>query len=153
MKRVKWRRVGEGEGEFGSTTEEENRARKNKENYERLEGLVRGNGSKKIRRFRESMHYTSIYIKNRSTIRDLFSNKVPLSNPREIIWVTKTHRISLIIFSSGSVSVSTRFFIYVLTKRSICLAIFLTLHSRSANPEFHLANFSILYHTCRFSWH
>lgn len=65
--------MGEGEGEFGSTTEEENRARKNKENYERLEGLVRGKGSKKIRRFRESMHYTSIYIKNRSTIRDLFS--------------------------------------------------------------------------------
>lgn len=105
--------MGEGEGEFGSTTEEENRVRKNKENYERLEGLVRGNGCKKIRRFRESMHYTSIYIKNRSTVRDLFSNKVPLSNPREIIWVTKTHRISLIIFSSGSVSVSTRFFIRI----------------------------------------
>lgn len=40
-------------------------------------------------------------------------NKVPLSNPREIIWVTKTHRIPLIIFSSGSVSVSMRFFIRI----------------------------------------
>lgn len=40
----------------------------------------------------ERMHYTSIYIKNRSsaTIRDLFLNKEPPADPREIMWVTKT---------------------------------------------------------------
>lgn len=37
------------------------------------------------------VRYTSIYIKNRSTatIRDLFSNKEFLSDPRWIMWVTK----------------------------------------------------------------
>lgn len=40
---------------------------------------------------------TSIYIKNRSTatIRDLFSSKEPLSDLREIMWVT-TCRVPLI---------------------------------------------------------
>lgn len=53
---------------------------------------------RKIKRIRAcvSVRATSIYIKNRSaaTIRDLFSSKEPLSDLREIMWVT-TCRVPL----------------------------------------------------------